>query len=962
MISNNNDYINLPLNPQINTIANIQDMHFTTTNSLKILYLNARSIKHKLDEISYIIDELKTTIHLIIITETWVLESDINTIYIPNYSTCFSCRKDRRGGGAGIFVHENIKYKVETQFCDNFTSIISITLFLKPYAMSITAVYRPPVNNKLFIDHFLNHIDKYLFDLKNKNCIIMGDFNFNLLDHHNKNITEYKNVIASNGFFICDKTITRPKTNTCIDHVLTNNVNQDLHITHLEYDISDHHLLFIEVNTCIIKNKNNLPIHYRKINFETLNECLSAENIFNLEYVLSADEKCKMLTESVDNCIQKSTKTITIKNQKSCSKPWVDKEVKKLIKIKNYWHEKHKKDFSNPHIREKYKSWLNKLTGIKRRKKLQYYKGKFEKSYNNPKATWKNINEIITNGNKNKDSTFFDKNMNDLQKKMKLNKFNSFYSNIGKQLADKIESTQIYLPQDKTSKLFHFQHITEADIYKIIGSLKNSNAAGPDNIQTNTIKQCITPLGPYITSLINSSLQSGTFPEQLKTNKVIPIDKGGDADNMSSFRPISLSSVFSKIIETCVNNQFTSYLEKNELMNQRQYGFRKKSSTSAALYDVVSNAQSELEKKQKVCMVFFDLAKAFDTIDRQTLLKVLREHGVKGTTYKWFKNYLSSRTQFSQVDGQKSETSPVDYGVIQGSSLGPTLFSCYISSINNLELSGKIYLFADDLVIVYSEESYQQLEIKINNDLEKIHDWMSLHKLTVNTTKTKYMLLKAEPHNSIHLIYKTKKIEQVSYYKYLGVIIDSHLNWNMHTESVKKSCRRIAGTFRRISHLLNEETKRTVYFSLFSSIMNYGIIVWGNTTQQNINSLQRIQNRAIKNLFNLPFLTSTDFIHKRYKILKIMAQKTKIQIEHIHKILNNGIISNTTFIPNRQIHNYNTRSSNKIRQNLCRTTATGTNSVYYTSVSAYNKLPETLKKLNIEQFKTKIKSHFLNIL
>lgn len=161
-----------------------------------------------------------------------------------------------------------------------------------------------------------------------------------------------------------------------------------------------------------------------------------------------------------------------------------------------------------------------------------------------------------------------------------------------------------------------------------------------------------------------------------------------------------------------------------------------KSNTSTALFDFSSKIQTGLDRKHKVSAIFFDLKKAFETVHRQTLLKKLSSYGVQGIQHKWFQNYLNRRQQYIEYNETTTKLETIDTGVPQGANLALTLLIIFINDIMKIGLNGQMYMYADDLAIVYEEKIINEVEKHMNDDCKKLEIWMNANKLTVNETKT----------------------------------------------------------------------------------------------------------------------------------------------------------------------------------------------------------------------------------
>lgn len=365
-------------------------------------------------------------------------------------------------------------------------------------------------------------------------------------------------------------------------------------------------------------------------------------------------------------------------------------------------------------------------------------------------------------------------------------------------------------------------------------------------------------------------------------------------------------------------------------------------------------------KKRKAVTVFLDLSKAFDTVDRSILLRRLEELGVRGGSLKWFKSFLTGRQQYINDNGTKSSLTEVECGVVQGSILGPTLYNCYINNIKDLPFHGTLYLYADDIVLIYSDTQLSQLQRLINSDLNLLKKWMDQHKLTVNTAKTKYMLFNSPRHSSLNVYYNDERIELVEVFKYLGIWLDKGLKWVEHITRLTKKLAQVAGIFRKISHLIPDRTKRNLYHSLFHSHIIYGIAIWGAANQTTLKPLQIVQNKAIKNLFGFHPRTPTSLIHQTCRLLTVENLYNATASSHVHQMLSDSIHTITILTTGAERHHHLTRRRQHLTTIRSNTTTFGKNAALHKATSVYNRLPENLKELNLSNFKIQIKRLMLN--
>ena len=337
-------------------------------------------------------------------------------------------------------------------------------------------------------------------------------------------------------------------------------------------------------------------------------------------------------------------------------------------------------------------------------------------------------------------SKLFLKNGNIIKDTLEIaNGFNRFFAGIGPKLASEIEPSDINFETFLTNRnpsSFQFFRISEMDILRICRQLKPKLSSGADFISTKLLKEIAPLIITPLHYLINLSLETGFVPSELKLAKIVPVYKDGNCHEFTNYRPISLLSSLSKLIEKIVYRQLNRFLNINEILYKHQYGFRAGHSTSHPVLHLTNKIYNALNQKPsaKTLTIFIDLKKAFDTVDHSILLQKLSHYGIRDTANLWFKNYLDDREQFVCINGINSERAKVKCGVPQGSILGPILFLIFINDLPNAT-DFLTLLFADDTTFQVSGQDLDQLFEHANSELQKSTIWFKANKLTLNVKK-----------------------------------------------------------------------------------------------------------------------------------------------------------------------------------------------------------------------------------
>ena len=289
---------------------------------------------------------------------------------------------------------------------------------------------------------------------------------------------------------------------------------------------------------------------------------------------------------------------------------------------------------------------------------------------------------------------------------------------------------------------FEFHTVTEQDIEKFVNHIPSNKAPGHDRVSARVLNGLLATL-PVITNLINSSFASNCFAKAWTSAVVIPNLKSGDPDEPENTRPISLLPIMSKVCERAAHTQFTEILAKNSKISGLQSGRRKFHSTETALLHYTDQLLKNMNEKRISVVVLLDMSKAFDSIQHDNLLSKLDLLGVSASALAWFKSYLSLRKQVVRIGSDLSHPLPLTVGVVQGSILGPVLFTLYVNDLLSVPKKCVAMGYVDDtkLLLNLPPTDISVAISDLNSNLREIAKWCSTNSLLNNLNKTKLLVV-----------------------------------------------------------------------------------------------------------------------------------------------------------------------------------------------------------------------------
>ena len=364
--------------------------------------------------------------------------------------------------------------------------------------------------------------------------------------------------------------------------------------------------------------------------------------------------------------------------------------------------------------------------------------------------------------------------------------FNEHFINVGSNLAQQLSQSH-FPPEyyiDRVDEILTFREISEEEVLTFLLNMSTNKATGMDQLSIKLVKLAAPLITHAMTVMFNKSIALGTFPCEWKISKVTPIYKLGVREVMNNYRPISVISIVAKAVEKLVYNQLYEYFINNDMLTTSQHGFRPNHSTVSAMLEIANKWFQNIDIGQLNGVVFLDLKKAFDTVDHGILLHKLYLYGIKGIAFYWFRSYLSNRKQYChETCNHLSNPLEMICGIPQGLILGPLLFLIYVNDLPNCLKYTKCNMFADDTQIDASSNNTESIANTLNEDLANVSDWTKANKLSLNASKTEYMIIGS--HKRLHqiqsvppIILDNTQIKRVKVTKSLGLMIDETLTWD----------------------------------------------------------------------------------------------------------------------------------------------------------------------------------------
>ena len=827
-------------------------------DNLTVLSLNCRSIYSKKLEIKLLVYNKRP--HIICLSETWAVPDKLPTFV--NYNIFWKHRTSgSRGGGLATLVRSDlIAIEKTLNYLSSPLEVHAITVKTQNLYVDILNLYNPNVNiSKNTFLHYFNQLSR--------NSIVIGDFNA----HH----TTWSKPNTQNNPTGTALSQSLLETNLCLatppgltTYVSASSGSQSTLDLHL---LSPNLLPSSEIVVCPCVGSDHYPLELTlrikpllqtikflpKWKLDNVRWDLWAAGLPPLQWDIESAADLDAANEKLVSCLTKSSykiKQTSGEYNPRFNKPWWNEECERLVEIRKRAKKivcrnataatianlraaenkvKIAVDLAKERSTKEFIGTINSSTTSKTIwDKVNSIRGKFEPK----KVVLDHNHQILTDplqkANKIADhfETIFNRNYPSQQQ------HNTMYMNI--------QNSIILGNNDDYNKDFTLNELQQA-----LSKLKNSTP-GKDRIHNLFLKNAPLFIQEYLLNLFNSSWLKENIPNKWLKAILIPICKPNkEPSQVKSYRPISLLSCISKLMERMVASRLEWILEAHNLMSYTQCGFRKQRSTIDQLTLIDNDIRTSLQNNGVCIAAFIDLTGAFDRVWNVAVLQKMINMGFRGRILGWLYSYLNGRSFEVFLEGEYSSSRQITSGVPQGGVLSPLLFNILISDIPNVE--GVQYSeFADDIAIYCSGNDYELVVSKIERALDEINSWVLKWGQEINTDKSKCMYFTKKHHPPRNVKLRDQPIEYVREFKFLGLTLDSpRLTYRNHILSLQGSCSKSISVMKFMSHYKwgsSRETLLMLYRSLIRSKLDYACHLYHSSSLNNLKILDNIQNQCLR--------------------------------------------------------------------------------------------------------------------
>lgn len=854
---------------------------------LRIALWNANGLEQHKEEVKTFLKN--NYIDILLVSETHFTEKTY--FKIPNYVTYSTNHPDGTAhGGTAVIIKSTIQHYALPKYQKNLLQSTAIKVTALRYDMTVAAVYCPPRHNIK-----KNDFQEYFQTLGNK-FLAGGDYNSKHTRWGSRLVTtkgrELLKTLEDNRYsFLSTGTPTYwptdpQKVPDLLDFYVTNGINSTYTDVIPSYDLSsDHSPIIATIGTSVIYKKPTPRLHNARTNWDTFRSILNGSIDLNIR--LKKTEEIETVTEAFISKLQQAAQQSSPVLQPRKIKQDIPLEIKKLIAEKRRARSKWQRTYA-PADRQDYNQISRRLKNRLKEIRNEEFEQYISKLSRTDHSIWKPIQ------NSKKPTTPAPpvrKNINEPWAKSDAEKANLFaehlvsvFQPLDNEVDQEIEHSLSIPPVIHTP----IKTLSPKEIAEEIKFLNPKKSPGIDLITAKMMKELPRKGIVLLTYIYNAILRLGYWPKCLKTAQIIMIGKPGkEPTDVSSYRPISLLSVISKLLERLVLRRLNVDLPPENWIPDHQFGFRQKHSTVQQVHRITQTVNKALENKQYCSGVFLDISQAFDKVWHPGLIYKIK-HILPSNYFNLLKSYLSERTFQTKVNEAKSDYFSISSGVPQGSVLGPLLYVLYTSDLPTAQnaITGT---FADDTAILSCHEDPQIASNITQNNLDNLQQWLKKWKIKVNESKSAHITFTLRKETCPAVTINNVQIPQTQAVKYLGLHLDNKLTWKQHITKKRKQmelkARELQWLIGRKSRV-SMENKILIYKTVIKPIWTYGLELWGCASKSNIAIIQRCQSKILRQIANAPWYVTNHTLHTDFNVPTVQEDTRKKAITH-HDVVEN---------------------------------------------------------------------------
>ena len=824
------------------------------TSKLKVLVANVRSVFSvgKGAALKALIAD--TGADIIIGSETELTKDRVDSDFLPPGYLAIRLDKGKHRRGV-LIAHREELVITEVPLPDKSSEFVLAKLEVQGNPdLYIGSFYRHTNTDKKSLNTLYENVSQIHGGKKLPNIIIAGDFNlpdvnwslnsYNTQPQYGAGVNELA-IDLMNELSLTQMVNESTGGNNILDLLFSSSPDQVDNVKVVP-GISDHHAVTAEV---LIKPKRSKLKARKVFQYGRADEEAIRRDVVKLgkEFQkdtrsLDADDSWNYFTTKLHSIIVDHVPQKIIRERVDL--PWLSQGLKKRIKKKNRMFSKYKRAARKrkPRLWDKYTKEQKIVQEEIKIAHQDYMESLFEDEDGNPaKSFFKALKA------KRKSSVGISPLLNwrgklESTPKGKADTLSYQYSSVFKRDDHRPQPKMNSLKYPSMKKI----KVSVKGVQAQLDKLNPKKAIGPDNVPTSMLKNHSDIFAPILQSIFQKSIDSGVVPSDWKKANVVAIYKKDSKNDPANYRPVSLTCISCKVMEHIIFSSVMDHLDRHKILKQFQHGFRKQHSTETQLINTLEDLAKGLKDKDQIDCLILDFSKAFDVVGHRRLLGKLSHYGVRGDTHRWIEHWLTGRSQKVVVEGEASDDVPVLSGVPQGTVLGPLMFIMYINDISD-GTDSTVRLFADDALLYRVVNGTRDCS-KLQWDLNQMCRWAKDWQMDFNPKKCYLLSITNKKQTPLYFPYTLNGVQlaHVSHHPYLGVELDSKLDFNIHVSQTAAKAQKTLNLLRRNLHGCTTRTKDMAYKTLVRPSLDYASSAWDPHSQKQIDKLEGVQNRAAR--------------------------------------------------------------------------------------------------------------------